>query len=83
MSNYSRVSIRTVNAFLTKKSIDPKEFKEVSKVHAPKLGKRIKSRLEKLIVADKKILVYRKGSRIVLRDMNRKYNFMGKRPVKV
>lgn len=72
---YKKVSIRSINAFLRKKGIDPDEFGGKVK-RTPRLSRKQKRRIEELADAGAKVLVYtKKSGRFVIKDADKKFNF--------
>lgn len=70
---YSKISIRTVNAFLRRKGIDPSELKASADV--VKLTRKDKAKIEELCAGGRKALVHVKGRKYVIMDSERKFQF--------
>lgn len=75
MAQYRKVSIRTVNAFLRKKGIDPIELHKVITNTGAKLGRKDVVKITTLLDAAKRVLVYVKGQKLLIRDADKKFNF--------
>lgn len=77
---YRKISVRTVNAFLKRKGMDPKELESVVS-EAPaqiKLKKKTKTRIENVLSLGHSAMVHMRGKRVVVRDLAKRYNFQSK-----
>lgn len=73
-----KIDIRKVNAFLKQKGLDPAEFKLMQHSNPIRLKRKQKAHIELLAFRGKRVIVYLKGGRYVIRDAQRSYRFQDK-----
>ena len=69
-----KIDVRTVNAFLRKRGIDPAEFGAVRN-NSKKLTRKEKARIEEIASSGDRALVYIKGDKFVIRSADRTFPF--------
>ncbi len=72
---YKQVSLRTINAFLKQKGIDPAEFHKGSQKTAVKMNRKHKAKIEQMVTDGKVVLTYMRGGKYISRDQDKPFNF--------